>query len=118
MVDYIVKIDDLRKMLESMQELYQESEYVSPKMLAERITKKIGRVYNYHRVAYLFTQLGFVTVNNRAERYIVRDDERIEKLISELPQIEARTKANAGIKSPSIYSDNRNFGNWDYLRPY
>ena len=118
MVDYIVKCNDSRKMLESMQELYRESEYVSPKMLAERITQKIGRPYDYHRVAYLFTQLGFITANNRAERYIVRDDEKINKLISELPQIEARTKANASIKSPSIYSANRNSGNWDYLRPY
>jgi hypothetical protein len=118
MVDYIVKSDDFRKMLESMQELYQETERVSPKMLAERITKKIGRNYNYHRVAYLFTQLGFVTVIKGVDRFIVRDDELIKKLISELPQIEARTIANAGIRSPSIYSDNRNFGNWDYLRPY
>jgi len=118
MVDYIVKSDDFRKMLESMQELYQESEYVSPKMLAERITQKIGRNYNYHRVAYLFTQLGFVTANKGVDRYIVRDDERINKLISELPLIEARTKANDGTKNPSIYSGSRDFTTWHYFQPY
>jgi len=118
MVDYIIKPEELSKMLESLQELYQESEYVSPKMLATRITQKIGRNYNYHHVSYLFTLMGFVTGIKGVDRFIVRDDERIKKLISELPLIEARTIANAGIKNPSIYSDNRNFGNWDYLSPY
>ena len=118
MVDYIIKPDELRKILESLQELHQETKYVSPKMLAERITQKIGRNYNYHHVSYLFTLMGFVTANNRAERYIVRDDERIKKLISELPLIEARTVANAGTKNQSIYSHGRDFTTWHYFQPY
>jgi hypothetical protein len=48
----------------------------------------------------------------------VRDDERINKLMSELPQIEARTRANAGKLNPSIYSGGTEFGNYDYFRPY
>jgi len=118
MVDYIIKPEELSKMLESLQELYQESEYVSPKMLVERITQKIGRNYNYHHVSYLFTLMGFVTGIKGVDRYIVRDDERINKLISELPQIEARTKASAGTKNPSIYSGSRDFTTWHYFQPY
>jgi hypothetical protein len=118
MVEYIIQPEDFRKILESMQELFQETDSVSPKMLAERITQKIGRNYNYHHVSYLFTLLGFVTANRGMERFIVRDDEKINKLISELPQIEARTKANAGKLAPSIYSGGRSFGTYDYFRPY
>jgi tetrahydromethanopterin S-methyltransferase subunit G len=124
MVEYIIQPEDFRKILESMQELFQETQNVTPKMLAERITQKIGRKFSYHHVSYLFTLLGFVTTITSetgrisCERFIVRDDERINKLMSELPQIEARTRANAGKLNPSIYSGGTEFGNYDYFRPY
>ena len=88
MVEYIINPQDIPMMVDSLIELFQESDKVTPKMLAERMTIKLGRYFNYHHVSYLFTLFGFVTSPSkeyatRTVRYLVRNDELLVKLKAE-----------------------------------
>jgi hypothetical protein len=100
MNERIIRPNDVTAMVDSMIELFQEKDKVSPKMLAERMTHKCGRNIHYHYASFLFTQFGFVTKVFegrvcRAERYIIPNDELLKRLKTEAPNIEARSKVYA-----------------------
>ena len=102
MNERLIRPNDLTFMLDSMTELFQENEKVTPKMLAERMTLKCGRRIQYHYASFLFTQFGFVTKvfeghSLRAERYIIRNDELLIKLKVEAPKLEERSRIYANM---------------------
>ena len=123
MTEYIIKPNEAGILAESLKELFQElGDNVTPKILAERLTKKTGRPYQYHQSSYLLRMFGFEArkcekkVGDRNSRFVVQDDALIERLIRESALISERTRNK--VPEISIYSAGRNFGNWDYLRPY
>jgi hypothetical protein len=120
MTQYMIKPDDIAILLDSMAELYKESDDITPKEVATRMTSKCGRAIHYHFVAYLFTQLGFVTKNGtyarRCERFIVRDDERMASVRKESPRMAVRTIAN-NYDNLSPYAKITNRNTWNYFKP-
>jgi hypothetical protein len=123
MTEYMIKPNEAGVLAESLKELFQElGDNVTPKIVAERLVKKTGRSYQYHQASYLLRMFGFEARKcekkdgNRNSRFVVQDDALIERLIKESALISERTRNK--VPEISQYSANRNFGNWDYLRPY
>lgn len=109
MAEYIIKPNEISVLTESLKELFAElGDNVNPKILAERMQLKTGRTYQYHQTSYLLRLCGFFTrrlegrIEGRNNYYIIQDDELIERLRKDSPQITERTKN----KTPelSIYS--------------
>lgn len=108
MVEYMIKPDDLPNLLDCMEELFELlGDNVCPTNLAERMTIKTGRHYQFHHVSYLLRSFGFLTrhldgkpVGNYC--YVVYDKDLIDSLKKECPKITERIKN----KTPelSIYS--------------
>lgn len=109
MTEYHIKLNEVSVMVQSLRELFQElGDNVNPKILAERMQLKTGRTYQYHQASYLLRLFGFTTrklegrIEGRNNYYIVQDDDLMDKLIKESPQIAERTKANQ--EDISLYS--------------
>jgi proline dehydrogenase len=67
----------------------------------------MGRHYSYQIVSYLYTLLGFVAspIENTAERYLMRNDELINKIKSDAERYREVAKVGAQINlSASQYS--------------
>jgi hypothetical protein len=109
MTEYMIKPNEISVLAESLKELFAElGDNVNPKLVAERMQLKTGRTYQYHQTSYLLRLCGFTTrklegrIEGRNNYYIIQDDELIERLRKESPQITERTKN----KTPelSVYS--------------
>jgi hypothetical protein len=109
MTEYVIKPNELNVLIESLRELFKElGDNVCSKLVAERMQLKTGRPYQYHQVSYLLRIFGFTArklmgrSEGRNNYYIIQDDELIERLAKESPQITERTKN----KTPelSVYS--------------
>jgi len=109
MTEYMIKPNEILVLAESLKELFTElGDNVNPKLVAERMQLKTGRTYQYHQTSYLLRLCGFTTrklegrTEGRNNYYIIQDDELIERLAKESPQITERTLS----KTPelSVYS--------------
>lgn len=84
MAEYLISPNDIPDLIESIIEAFQETDKVSAKLLADKMSQKTGRVITYQNASYLYTMLGFVAtpIENTAERYLVRNDEIINRFKS------------------------------------
>lgn len=106
MNERLIHPNDVTVMVESLEELFTEiGDYVTPKMLAERMSQKCGRSLTYQYASYLTLAFGFNTrvCHYRTkklfmERYYVRDDDLLNKIKTDLPNTEA--KCLASLNSP------------------
>jgi len=107
MTQYMIKPNDYSDLMDCMTECFAVTEKVNAKMLAEKMKKKTGRPFTYSNVSYLYTLLGFVAtpVEHRAERYLMRNDELINKIKADAERYREVAKVGAQINlSASQYS--------------
>jgi hypothetical protein len=64
---------DFAVMLESLTELQELGETVTPKRLAETMERKLHRQIPIHTASYIYTSLGFVTrrIDGKCNRYCI-----------------------------------------------
>ena len=106
MTEYMIKPDDLPNILDCMEELFKLlGDNVTPTNLAEKMTAKTGRPYQFHQVSFILRSFGFITrhldgkpVGNYA--YVFYDKDLINLLKKECPRIKELTKAKAECLSP------------------
>jgi hypothetical protein len=101
----MIKSDDLPNLLESMEELFKMlGDNVTPTNLAEKMTAKTGRPYQFHQVSFLLRSFGFMTRHLSFKKvnyaFVVYDKDLIGVLKRECPRIKERTEARAGCLSP------------------
>ena len=107
MTQYVIKPNDIPDLMDCMSEYFAETEKVNARMLAEKMKQKTGRPFTYQNIAYLYTLLGFVAtpIENTAERYLVRDDDKIAKIKSDSKHYREVSKIGADINmAASPYS--------------
>ena len=86
MSEYLVKEKDIPTMIESLSELFCEyKNEVTPKMVAERMTAKLGRFVHFSSASFLLYSMGFITKPakercNRTKRFIIQDEELLNTL--------------------------------------
>jgi len=82
LTQYVLRPNDIPTLMDCMTECFAKTEKVNAKMLADKMTQKMGRHYSYQIVSYLYTLLGFVAspIENTAERYLVRDDVKVRQI--------------------------------------
>ena len=118
MTEYKLKPNELSLLLTSLTELHNElGEWVTPKILAERMSTKGQLQYKFHQASYMLRLFGFETKypfdNKDRSRYIIWDEELVQRLQKELPQIEKRTEAGSVEESP--YRSRLDFTNYNYF---
>jgi len=117
MTQYIIKPNDIPNLMDSMIECFSETDRVNAKLLAEKMTEKTGRIFTYQNVGYLYTLLGFVStpVENRAERYLVKNLELIENIKRECPVVSEKTMEVNKLTSPynKVVNDTKL---WNYFK--
>jgi hypothetical protein len=104
----MIKPDDLPNLLDSMEELFKLlGDNVTPTNIAERMTTKTGRPYQFHQISYLLRSFGFMTrhldgkpVGNYC--YVFYDKDLINLLKKECPRI--REMAKLKVENLSPYS--------------
>ena len=119
MTQYLVKPNDIPDLIDCMIEAFKETDKVSAKMLAEKMIQKTGRPFTYQNVSYLYSLLGFVAcpVEHTAERFIMRDDERIARIKAD--EIKYRETAKVGHEinmSTSPYAKQNHENYWNYFK--
>ena len=107
MAQYVIKPNDIPDLMDSMTECFNETNKVSAKMLADKMIQKTGRPFTYQNIGYLYTILGFVAtpVQNTAERFLMRNDELINKIKADSERYREVSKIGMKINmSASPYS--------------
>ena len=107
LTQYIIKQNDIPTLMDCMIECFAETDKVSAKMLAAKMIRKTGRPFTYQNISYLYTLLGFVAtpVENTTERFLVRNDELINKIKADSERFREVSKIGAQINmSASPYS--------------
>lgn len=96
MNERLIRPQDVTVMVKSLEELFTECDYVTPKMLAEKMSEKCGRKLHFQFAAFLTNTYGFNTsaFHRRAnspvmERHYFKDYDLLNKLKLDLPNIEA-----------------------------
>ena len=114
MNERLIHPQDVTIMVKSMEELFAETNDVTPKMLAEGMSKKCGRNLTYQFASYLTVTFGFNTKSCHfrskklfVERYYVKDDELLNKIKLDLPNIEANCLASSKAPPSSELSFSR-----------
>jgi uncharacterized protein (UPF0254 family) len=103
----MIKPNDYSDLMDCMTECFKETDKVSAKMLAEKMKQKTSRPFTYQNIAYLYTLLGFIAtpVDNTAERFLMRNDELINKIKADAERYREVAKVGAQINlSASQYS--------------
>ena len=117
MTEYMIKPDDLPNLLDCMEELFKLlGDNVTPTNLAEKMTAKTGRPYQFHQVSFILRSFGFITrhldgkpVGNYA--YVFYDKDLINLLKKECPRIRELTRIKTENLSPYCRETNRTDAN-------
>ena len=85
MTRYSMQSNDIPVMVESLSELFQETDDVSPKLLAARMSQKAGREISYFLASYLAREMGFCSKRGtkkktRALTFLIPDKTLLEEL--------------------------------------
>ena len=101
MNERLIRPNDVTAMVESLEELFNEREKITPNQVAERMSKKIGRAVTYQYLSYITTAFGFITtiVHDRSEcitseRFYIKDYDLLKKIKENLPSIESSCLAS------------------------
>ena len=114
MNERLIRPNDVTAMVESLEELFNEREKITPNQVAERMSKKIGRAVTYQYLSYITTAFGFVTtvVHNKKEsitsgRFYVKDYDLLKRIQGNLPSIESSCLASQNRQFSSELSFSR-----------
>ena len=86
MTRYSMQSNDIPVMVESLNELFSESDDVSPKLLAARMSRKAGREISYFLASYLAREMGFCSKRGtkkctRALTFLIADKTLLDGLM-------------------------------------
>jgi hypothetical protein len=117
MTQYVLRPNDIPTLMDCMTECFAETDKVNAKMLASKMTQKLGRVYSYQTVSYIYTFLGFVGCpDNSSSRFLVRNDELVAKIKADCQRIKETAEIGREINmSASPYSKRTNKDSWNYF---
>lgn len=113
MTQYVIKPNDIPDLMDCMTECFAKTEKVNARMLAEKMKQKTGRPFTYQNIGYLYTLLGFIAspIENTAERYLIRDDEKVTKIKADSIRIAETSRIGHEINMASpLYSGNNTWG--------